>query len=64
MPTEEELNRWRKTIPILDEILREKGLVKVVDKIFLVSAETMKGPLKEGWQGKVEEFATTILSSS
>jgi len=64
VPTEEELDRWRKTIPILDEILREKGLVKVDDKIFLVSAETMKGPLKEGWQGKVEEFATAILSSS
>lgn len=64
MPTEEELNRERKTIPILDEILKEKGLVKVGDKIFLVSGETMKGPLKEGWQGKVEEFATTILSSS
>jgi hypothetical protein len=30
----------------------------------LVSAETMKGPLKEGWQGKVEELATSILSSA
>ena len=64
MPTEEELNRERKTIPVLDEILREKGLVKVADKIFLVSAETLKGPLKEGWQGKVEEFATSILRQS
>ena len=64
MPTEEELDRFRKTIPTLDEILKGKGLVKVADKIFLVSAETMKGPLKEGWQGKVEEFATTILNSS
>ncbi len=63
MPTEEELNRWRKTVPVLDEILKEKGLVKVADKIFLVSAETMKGPLKEGWQGDVDEFATTILGS-
>jgi len=64
MPTEEELNRRRKTLPVLDEILREKGLVKVADKVFLVSGETLKGPLKEGWQGKVEEFATTILGSS
>jgi flavodoxin len=61
MPTEEELNRERKTIPVLDKILKEKGLVKVTDKIFLVLAETLKGPLKEGWQGKVEEFATSIL---
>jgi multimeric flavodoxin WrbA len=64
MPAEEELNRWRKTIPILDEILKEKGLMKVADKVFLVSGETMKGPLKEGWQGKVEEFANSILGSS
>ncbi len=64
MPTEEEINRERKTLPILDEILREKGLVKVADKVFVVSAETLKGPLKEGWQGKVEEFAATILGSS
>ena len=64
MPTEEELNRSRKTIPTLDEILREKGLVKVADKVFLVIAETLKGPLKEGWQAKVEEFASAILGSS
>ncbi len=63
MPTEDELSRSRKTIPILDEILREKGLVKVADKVFLVSAEEMKGHLKDGWQGKVEEFATAILNS-
>ena len=64
MPREEELNRLRKTIPALDEILKEKGLVKIADKVFLVSAETMKGPLKEGWQGKVEEFATAMLGPS
>ncbi len=64
MPTEEELNRERKTIPILDEALREKGLVKVAEMKFFVTAEEMKGHLKEGWQGKVEEFATAILSSS
>jgi flavodoxin len=63
-PTEEELSRERKTIPLLDEILKEKGLVKVADKIFVVSAEKMKGPLNEGWQGKVKEFATAMLSPS
>ena len=63
MPTEEEFCRMRKTIPIIDEILKEKELVKVADKIFLVSAEEMKGHLKEGWQGSVDEFATAILNS-
>jgi flavodoxin len=64
MPSEEEINRERKTLPTLEEILREKELVKVADKIFVVSSETLKGPLKEGWQGKAEEFVTVILSSS
>ncbi len=63
MPTEEELAKWRKTIPVLDEVLKGKGMVKVADKIFLVNGETLKGPLKEGWQAKVEEFAAAILSS-
>jgi len=63
MPTEEELNRLRKTIPNLDEVLKGKGLVKVADEVFNVSADAMKGQLKEGWQGKAEEFATSILSS-
>jgi flavodoxin len=64
MPTDEEMSRFRRTIPILDEILIEKGLIKVADKIFFVSGEEMKGHLIEGWQGKVVEFATSILDSS
>ncbi len=64
MPTEEELDRSRKTIPVLVEILAEKGMVKVAERIFLVSGETLKGSLKEGWQGNVEEFAKAILSVS
>ncbi len=48
IPTEEELVKWRRTIPVLDELLKGKGLVKVADKVFFVSGETLKGPLKEG----------------
>lgn len=61
MPTEEELNGRRKTISELDDILKAKGLVKVADKVFSVSADTMKGPLKAGWQERASEFATAIL---
>ena len=64
MPTEEEIDKWRKTLPLMDEALKGKGLVKVADKVFSVSAEAMKGPLKEGWQEKVDEFATAILAES
>ena len=63
MPTEEELNRRRKNIPELDDILKGKGMVKVADKVLNVSPDTMKGSLKAGWQGKVEEFANAILGS-
>ncbi|ODS40601.1 MAG: hypothetical protein A7315_08145 [Candidatus Altiarchaeales archaeon WOR_SM1_79] len=60
MPTEDEIERWRKTIPYLDEILKGKGLVKVAEKKFYVSGETLKGSLIEGWQEKVKEFAAQI----
>lgn len=60
LPTEEEMKRWRKTIPVLDEILKGKGLVKVAEKVFLVSGETLKGPLKPGWEAKAEEFASAV----
>ena len=60
MPTEEEMKRWRMTIPYMDEVLKGKGLVKVAEKMFFVSAESMKGPLKEGWEEKVREFAGEI----
>ncbi|UCE73414.1 MAG: flavodoxin family protein [Methanomassiliicoccales archaeon] len=60
MPTEQEMERWRKTIPLMDEVLKEKGLVKVADKKFYILADTMKGPLKDGWQERVKEFAAQI----
>ena len=60
MPTEEEMERWRKTIPLMDEVLKGKGLVKVAEKRFFVSAESLKGPLVQGWQEKVREFGAEI----
>jgi flavodoxin len=58
MPTEEELAKWQRIIPIMDEILQEKGLVKVAEGKILVTG--LKGPLEEGWQKKVEAFASQI----
>ena len=58
MPTEEERAKYQHVIPIMNEILQGKGLVKVAeDKIFVTG---MKGPLEEGWQKKVEAFAARI----
>jgi len=58
MPTEEELAKWQRVRPIMNEILREKGLVKVAEGKVLVTG--LKGPLEEGWQKKVEAFASEI----
>ncbi len=64
VPTEDEMVRWRQTIPLLESILKEKGLVKVADKMFFVVGATLKGPLKEGWQTSVEKFTSAILGPS
>ena len=61
MPTEEEQARWQRVIPIMNEILQGKGLVKVAEGKVLVTG--MKGPLEEGWQRKVEAFAALVASS-
>jgi flavodoxin len=58
MPTEEERAKWQRIIPIMNEILQEKGLVKIAEGKILVTG--LKGPLEEGWQKKVETFASQI----
>ncbi len=58
IPTEEEVGKCQRVIPIMNEILQEKGLVKIAEgKIFVTG---IKGPLEEGWQKEVEEFAAQI----
>jgi hypothetical protein len=59
VPTEEELARWQRVRPIMNEILQAKGLVKVAeDKIYVTA---MKGPLEQGWEQKVSGFVATLL---
>jgi hypothetical protein len=60
MPTEEEQARWQRVRPIMNEILEGKGLVRVAEGRVLVTG--MRGPLEEGWKGKVEAFAALIPS--
>jgi hypothetical protein len=56
--SEQELARWQRIIPIMNELLQAKGLTKVAEGKVLVTG--MKGPLEEGWQKKVEAFAAQI----
>jgi flavodoxin len=58
LPTEEELARWQRVTPIMKEMLQTKGFVKVAEGKVLVTG--MKGPLEDGWQKKVEVFASQI----
>jgi len=58
MPTEEEMARWQRVRPIINEILQGKGLVAVAEDKILVTQ--LKGPLEAGWQAKVEAFAARI----
>ena len=48
MPTEEEMAKWQRVIPIMNEILEDEGLVKVAEDKVLVTG--MKGPLEDGRQ--------------
>jgi hypothetical protein len=61
MPTDEEQAKWQRIIPIMNELLEPKGLKKVAEEKILVTG--IKGPLEEGWQKKVEDFADILLRS-
>jgi flavodoxin len=61
VPTQQELDRWERVIPIMNEVLEAKGLVKIAEGAVLVTG--MKGPLEDGWQTKVAAFADEVLTS-
>ena len=58
LPTDEELARYQRVRPIMNEILQGKGLVEVTEGKVLVTG--LKGPLEDGWQQKVAAFAARI----
>ena len=55
MSSEEGPGKCQQVIPILNEMLQGKGLVKAAEGKVRVTG--IKGPLEEGWQGYVEVFA-------
>lgn len=62
MPSPEEIAKWQRVRPIMNELLEPKHLKKVAEATVLVMA--IKGPLEEGWQQKVEEFAATVSADT
>lgn len=59
MPTDEEICRFQRVRPIMNELLQGKNLVEVAEEKVYVSG--IKGPLEEGWRRKVEAFADRLL---
>jgi hypothetical protein len=58
MPTDDEMAKWQRVIPIMNEILQGKRLVEVAEgKVFVTG---LKGPLEAGWQEKVQAFVDRI----
>ena len=58
VPTEEEMAKWQRMIPMMNDILQQKGFVKIAEGKILVTG--IKGPLEEGWQKKVEDYVSQI----
>ncbi len=58
LPADEELGKCERVVPVMNEMLQGKGLVKVAEDKVLVTG--LKGPLEEGWQRKVEAFVARI----
>jgi len=59
--TEDELGKCQHAIPVINEMLQKKGLVKVAEGRIFVTG--MKGPLEPNWQKEVEAFASRISVS-
>jgi len=57
-PAEEELGPCQRIIPVMNQMLESKGLVKVAEDRVHVTG--LKGPLEEGWRKKVEAFVARI----
>ena len=49
-----------KTLQKMEELLRPKGLTKVSDGVSL-KVKSVKGPLEDGYEEKLEEFTKKIL---
>jgi hypothetical protein len=61
-PTEAERAKWERVRPIMNEILQAKGLTWVAEDAVYVTG--LKGPLEEGWQRKVRDFADRLMSAT
>ena len=57
-PAEQEMARWQRVRPVMNEILPGKGTCRGRGGQILVTG--LKGPLEQGWQQTAEAFAARI----
>lgn len=62
VPSDEELAKYQRVRPIMNELLQASGLVKVAEERIFVTG--LKGPLEEGWERKVEAFVLALIRVS
>jgi hypothetical protein len=62
MPTEEELAKYQRVRPIMNELLQAKGLIDVAEDKVQVTG--LKGPLEDGWQQKLDDFVARIPATA
>jgi hypothetical protein len=58
MPSDEQRAQHQRVIPIMNELLQRKGLIKVAEGNVFVTG--IKGPLEGAWREKVEAFVVTL----
>ena len=54
-------SKWQRVIPLMVETLDGKGLVRVATD--RVHVRDVKGPLEDGWQAVVDEFAARLADT-
>jgi menaquinone-dependent protoporphyrinogen IX oxidase len=61
VPTEDELAKYQRVRPIMNEILQGSGLVKIAEEV--VHVTRLNGPLEDGWEITVNGFAAALCAS-
>lgn len=61
MPTPEEIAKWQRIRPMMNDLLEPKHLTKVAETHVEVLA--MKGPLEQDWHHKLDDFVATVSTA-
>lgn len=61
MPTQEEIEKYQRNLPIMEEMLKGKGAVKVAELKVFVTGIAMKDSLEQDWEKKMEAFASLLI---